>query len=177
MTLALLEQEVPTPIGNLLLIVDAAGALRAAEWADGRARLPRLLRQHYGSGAFTLTASATSPAFQDAFQAYFAGRIRALDELPIQTGGTAFQARVWQALRTIPPGQPTSYHAFGLQLGLLRHARAIGHANAANPLNIIVPCHRLVGSSGNLTGYAGGLDRKRWLLAHEAAFAQADSPP
>lgn len=177
MTLALLEHEVSTPIGSLLLIVDGAGALRAAEWADGRERLPRLLRQHYGSGAFTLTASATSPEFHDAFQAYFAGHTRALDELRIKTGGTAFQARVWQALRTIPPGRPLSYHSFGLRLGLPRHARAIGHANAANPLNIIVPCHRLVGGSGHLTGYAGGLDRKRWLLEHEAAHAHGDGLP
>jgi methylated-DNA-[protein]-cysteine S-methyltransferase len=168
MMLHLLEEEVPTPIGGLLLVMDMAGALRAVEWKDGRERLPKLLGQHYGSGRYTLSHGAVSPQLREAFQAYFGGHVHVLDHLPVQPGGTAFQSKIWQALRAIPPGQSLSYRALGLQLGLLRHARAIGHANAANPINIVIPCHRLVGNGGSLTGYAGGLERKRWLLAHEA---------
>jgi methylated-DNA-[protein]-cysteine S-methyltransferase len=166
--LHLMEEEVQTPIGGLLLVMDLAGVLRAVEWTDGRERLPKLLGHHYGPGRYLLSSGAVSTQLREAFQAYFGGYIHALDHLPVQTGGTAFQSRIWLALRSIPPGQPVSYHALGQQLGLPRHARAIGHANAANPINIVIPCHRLVGNGGSLTGYAGGLERKRWLLAHEA---------
>jgi methylated-DNA-[protein]-cysteine S-methyltransferase len=171
MTLALVEEEVPTPIGGLLLIMDAAGILRAAEWADGRERLPRLLTRHYGKTGYSLSAGPVTNALREAFRHYFAGHIDALESLAVHTGGTPFQSNVWRTLRNIPPGQCRSYDALGRQLGLQSHARAIGHANAANPINIVIPCHRLVGTSGKLTGYAGGLERKRWLLAHEGAIS------
>lgn len=173
MILTLVEEELPTPIGGLLLIADPQGALRAAEWSDGRERLPRLLNRQYGTQGYALAPGAVAAALRQAMRDYFDGRIDALESIEVNTSGTAFQTKVWAALRTIPPGRPISYDALGRQLGFPSHARAIGHANAANPVNIVIPCHRLVGTNGTLTGYAGGLERKRWLLAHERAIGAA----
>ncbi|HLL08374.1 MAG TPA: methylated-DNA--[protein]-cysteine S-methyltransferase [Nocardioidaceae bacterium] len=99
---------------------------------------------------------------------YFAGERRDFD-VPLALRGTPFQQRVWAALRHVPYGQTTGYGAIAAQLGLSRgSARAVGSANGANPVAIVVPCHRVIGASGKLVGYAGGLDRKRTLLALEA---------
>ncbi|GGF39285.1 methylated-DNA--protein-cysteine methyltransferase [Marmoricola endophyticus] len=104
---------------------------------------------------------------REQLDAYFAGTLDAFD-LPLAAGGTAFQERVWAALARIPFGETTSYGALALTLGLTGHgARAVGLANGRNPIPVVVPCHRVVGADGRLTGYAGGLDRKQWLLAHE----------
>jgi methylated-DNA-[protein]-cysteine S-methyltransferase len=97
---------------------------------------------------------------------YFAGRRRAFS-IPLAPGGTAFQRAVWSLLTTIPFGEQRSYAWLAQQIGDPGACRAVGAANGRNPLSIIVPCHRVVGRDGRLTGYAGGLDRKRWLLAHE----------
>jgi methylated-DNA-[protein]-cysteine S-methyltransferase len=122
------------------------------------------------------------PAFfaglHEQLAAWFQGELRAFD-LPLAPEGTPFQQRVWTALRTIPYGATWSYLALARHLGSATLTRAVGAANGRNPLAILVPCHRVVGADGSLTGYAGGLDRKRWLLAHErgrsALFAEADS--
>ena len=106
-----------------------------------------------------------------ALAAYFAGDIRALDGIAASPRGGPFQQRVWEALRAIPPGHPTTYRDFGITLGGERMARAVGMANATNPIVPIIPCHRLVGSNGSLTGYYWGLERKRWLLDHERRHA------
>jgi methylated-DNA-[protein]-cysteine S-methyltransferase len=107
---------------------------------------------------------------------YFAGDRREFD-LPLAPHGSAFQLRVWQALRAIPYGETTSYGAIARALGLPEGARAVGLANGQNPISIVVPCHRVIGADGSLTGYGGGLPAKQWLLSHEAAhsglFAQA----
>lgn len=107
---------------------------------------------------------------------YFAGE-RHDFELPLAPRGSAFQLRVWQALRGIPYGETTSYGAIARGLGVPDGARAVGLANGQNPISIVVPCHRVIGADGSLTGYGGGLPAKQWLLAHEAAhsglFAQA----
>jgi methylated-DNA-[protein]-cysteine S-methyltransferase len=97
---------------------------------------------------------------------YFAGRRTAFD-MPLAPRGTPFQQRVWQLLREIPYGDTTSYGALARRLGSPEASRAVGLANGRNPIAIIIPCHRVVGSDGSLTGYGGGLDRKRWLLDHE----------
>ncbi len=97
---------------------------------------------------------------------YFAGDRRGF-ELPLDPAGTPFQQRAWRALGEVPFGETRTYAAQALQLGLAHGARAIGSANARNPLPVVIPCHRLVGTNGALTGYAGGLDRKAWLLRHE----------
>jgi methylated-DNA-[protein]-cysteine S-methyltransferase len=95
--------------------------------------------------------------------------LQALEGLPVATNGTAFQQTVWQALRTIPPGTTLSYGALARQIGKPQAMRAVGLANGANPIGIVVPCHRVIGADGTLTGYGGALPRKRWLLAHEGA--------
>jgi O-6-methylguanine DNA methyltransferase len=102
-----------------------------------------------------------------ALDAYFRGDVRAVDALDVDPDGTEFQRRVWAALRTIPAGETTSYGALARTLGMPTASRAVGAANGANPIWIVVPCHRVIGASGALTGYAGGLDVKRRLLAHE----------
>ena len=90
----------------------------------------------------------------------------------MKTAGTAFQREVWAALRTIPTGETTTYGRLASQLGRPKAMRAVGMANGANPISIIVPCHRVIGANASLTGYGGGLERKRWLLRHEGALLQ-----
>jgi methylated-DNA-[protein]-cysteine S-methyltransferase len=102
-----------------------------------------------------------------ALDAYFRGEVHAVDAIDVDPDGTSFQRRVWAALRTIPVGETTSYGAIARALGMPTASRAVGAANGANPIWIVVPCHRVIGASGALTGYAGGLDVKRRLLAHE----------
>ena len=100
-------------------------------------------------------------------QAYFAGELRDF-ELPLAARGTPFQQRVWRALCDIPYGETISYGELARRIGQPAASRAVGLANGQNPLSIVVPCHRVIGANGSLTGYGGGLDRKRWLLAHES---------
>ena len=103
--------------------------------------------------------------------AYFDGDLGALETIGVELKGTPFQCRVWEALRSIEAGTTTSYGALARQVGEPRAVRAVGAANGANPVAIIVPCHRVIGSNGSLTGYGGGLNRKQWLLAHEARYS------
>jgi methylated-DNA-[protein]-cysteine S-methyltransferase len=104
-----------------------------------------------------------------AMTAYFAGDTDAIDELPTATGGTDFQRAVWAALRDVGAGRTVAYGDIAVAIGRPSAMRAVGMANGANPIAIVVPCHRIIGRSGLLTGYAGGLARKQWLLAHERA--------
>ncbi len=161
----------PSALAPMLLISDDAGALRALEFADYEARLHRLLRQQYG--AYHLEKGAAPKAIGRAFDDYFAGHFDALAEVPVVTGGTRFQRTVWRALRAIPAGQTVSYGALAASLGQAGAARAVGRANGSNPVAIVVPCHRVIGATGALTGYGGGLSRKRWLLDHELRHATA----
>lgn len=117
-----------------------------------------------------------SPIIQECqaqLKAYFSGTLKAFD-LPLRPSGTDFQKEVWQALQEIPYGQTISYMTLSKRLGNVKAIRAVGHANGQNPLAIIVPCHRVIGSDGSLTGYAGGLWRKKWLLQHEGALLQKE---
>jgi len=107
---------------------------------------------------------------------YFAGQRRVFD-LPLRPGGTGFQARVWEALMRIPSGETRSYRELARSIGRPAAYRAVGAANGQNPISIIVPCHRLIGSNGDLTGYGGGLAAKRWLLDHERAMASRPGTP
>lgn len=161
----LLLHTLPTPIGPALLVTDEAGRLRAFDWQDYETRLRRLLRRHYGER--DLAPAACPPALQQAIGRYFAGELAAIDDIACATAGTPFQRAVWQALRTIRPGRTVTYGALAAQLGQPQAARAVGLANGSNPIGVVVPCHRVVGADGTLTGYGGGLPRKRWLLAHE----------
>src|SRR5206468_11449323 len=105
----------------------------------------------------------------DALQSYFAGGHAALDWIEVEIAGTPFQRSLWSALRTIPSGQTSTYGALAAKIGLPKAVRAVGAANGANPISIVLPCHRVIGADSRLTGYGGGLDRKRWLLTHEGA--------
>ncbi|RBP51579.1 methylated-DNA--[protein]-cysteine S-methyltransferase [Arenicella xantha] len=100
---------------------------------------------------------------------YFNGGRRAFD-LPLDAAGTEFQQTVWQALRTIPFGETRSYGDVATQIGNPKGSRAVGLANGKNPLTIVVPCHRVIGANGALTGYASGVERKAWLLRHESVI-------
>jgi O-6-methylguanine DNA methyltransferase len=160
-----------SPVGQILLAWDRDENLRALDFVDYHARMERLLKVHYGT--YTLTPMSAPVALRAALDAYFAGDLRALDRLSVSTEGTPFQREVWRALRTIPAGTTMSYGSLAAQLGRPGSARAVGTANRENPVGIVVPCHRVIGAQGALTGYAGGIERKRWLLAHEAGALAA----
>lgn len=162
--------ELDSPLGRILLVSDGQGQVRALDFEDYRPRMERLLARHYGP---VRLVPGQAPDLRARLAGYFAGDVAALDSIITATGGTAFQRRVWQALRTIPPGRTLTYGDLARQIDSPTAMRAVGLANGANPIGIIVPCHRVVGANGTLTGYAGGLERKRWLLAHEAAHHPA----
>lgn len=156
---------ITTPVGEVLLVTDGEGAVRALDFADYEARMTRLLARH---APRAMLAEGRAPeAVRRAVEAWFDGDLAALDGLTVKTGGTAFQRTVWAALRAIPAGETRSYGQLAAAIGAPKAVRAAGLANGQNPVAVIVPCHRVIGANGSLTGYAGGLDRKRWLLDHE----------
>ncbi len=165
--LSLQLERVPSPVGSLFVVTDERDRLRAVDFEDHEERLHRLLRRHYGSDGFTLAERRRPSAARRALEAYFAGDLDALDDLSVETAGTAFQRKVWAALRRIGPGRTLSYGALAARIGHPTAVRAVGLANGANPVAIVVPCHRVIGANASLTGYGGGLPRKRWLLEHE----------
>jgi methylated-DNA-[protein]-cysteine S-methyltransferase len=165
--LHLLIDRIETPIGELLLVADDVGKLRAVDWADYESRMLRLLRLHYGKDEFHLEPAHNPHDLRDAINHYFAGGLEAISDIPVQTAGTAFQRSVWNELRKIPSGATVSYGKLAEQIARPKAVRAVGLANGANPIGIVVPCHRVIGSDGSLTGYGGGVERKRWLLEHE----------
>ena len=154
----------PSPVGELSLVWDEEG-LRALDFDDYDERLRRLLTRHYG--AFTLEPAEPPAWLTGPLTAYFAGDIRALEGLRVATGGSPFQEKVWAALREIPAGETWSYGRLATHIGQPKASRAVGLANGANPVGIVTPCHRVIGANATLTGYGGGLERKRWLLEHE----------
>jgi methylated-DNA-[protein]-cysteine S-methyltransferase len=166
----LLVDRIPSPLGPLMVVFDSAGVLRALEFDDHEDRTLRLMRLQYGSSALS-PGSAPEP-IASALAAYFEGQLELIDTLSIETAGTPFQRSVWTALRTIPAGQTLSYGQLATQIGHPRAVRAVGLANGSNPIGIVLPCHRVIGADGTLTGYGGGLPRKRWLLTHEQKHAK-----
>jgi methylated-DNA-[protein]-cysteine S-methyltransferase len=174
-SLRFLTDTFATPIGTFVLIGDEAGRLRAADWQDYADRMHRLLARHYGASHVAMTPARNPFGLTSALTAYFEGDLRAIESLSVATAGTAFQESVWQALRSIPAGQTISYSELARRLGRPAAVRAVGLANGANPIGIVVPCHRVIGADGSLTGYGGGLDRKRWLLNHETASMPVES--
>jgi methylated-DNA-[protein]-cysteine S-methyltransferase len=157
----------PSPLGVLLVMTDSAGALRALDWEDHAARMHALLRRQYGPGV-ALTESTAPATLRQALADYFDGALAALDALPVATAGTQFQREVWMALRQIPAGTTESYGALAKRISRPAAVRAVGAANGANPVSLVLPCHRVIGADDTLTGYGGGLERKRWLLEHES---------
>jgi methylated-DNA-[protein]-cysteine S-methyltransferase len=162
-------EQFASPIGTMLLLTDDEGHVRALDWEDYTPRMHQLLRLQYGAVRLE-PKDGVSPARQ-AVEAYYDGDWAALDPLPVKTAGTVFQREVWAALRTIPTGKTTTYGQLAARLGRPRAMRAVGMANGANPVSVIVPCHRVIGADATLTGYGGGLERKRWLLRHEASLS------
>ncbi|MEO8736235.1 MAG: methylated-DNA--[protein]-cysteine S-methyltransferase [Edaphobacter sp.] len=171
----LLIDRIDTAIGEMILVADHDGNLRAIDWADHETRMRRLLRLHYGKDGFNLEPAANPGGLSDAIRLYFAGDVNAIDLLPVETSGTPFQREVWRALRDIPVGTTSSYAQLAERIGRPTAVRAVGLANGSNPVGIVVPCHRVIGADGSLTGYGGGMERKRWLLDHEGVKLN-DSP-
>jgi methylated-DNA-[protein]-cysteine S-methyltransferase len=163
----LIADQLSTPIGDMRIVADQSGHLRVAFFAENDADILRYLRRHYGEHGFTLEPADNPCGITEAIDRYFAGDLSAIDDLPVQAVGTGFQREVWRALRKIPCGTTTSYGKLARQIGRPEAVRAVGLANGANPIAVVVPCHRVIGSDGSLTGYGGGIDRKRWLLRHE----------
>ena len=162
-------EHIQTPTGPMLIVTDDERRLRALDWEDHEPRMQRLLRRHYGPNAIELHTASQPSAARRALAAYFDGDMDAIAGLPTATNGTDFQRIVWDALRRIPVGHTISYGTLATQIGRPTAPRAVGLANGANPIAIVVPCHRVIGANAALTGYGGGIERKRWLLAHENA--------
>ncbi|EOV9626260.1 methylated-DNA--[protein]-cysteine S-methyltransferase [Cronobacter sakazakii] len=165
--LTLLEDKIETPLGPLWVIADEQSRLRAVEWEEHSDRMEQLLAIHYRQEGFRRVGCVNPGGLSDALRAWFAGDLAVIDSLPTATAGTPFQREVWQMLRTIPCGQVMHYGVMAERLGRPGAARAVGAANGSNPISIVVPCHRVIGRNGTLTGYAGGVARKEWLLRHE----------
>jgi methylated-DNA-[protein]-cysteine S-methyltransferase len=168
----LFVDRVPSPIGTLLIVHDQDARLRALDFEDHEPRMRRLLRLHYGQDGrnFVVKDGRVPKVIVQALAAYFAGDLTTIDQVAVATGGTGFQRDVWAALRQIAPGTTLSYGALAKKIGRPKAVRAVGLANGANPIAIVVPCHRVIGADASLTGYGGGMDRKRWLLNHEGAL-------
>jgi methylated-DNA-[protein]-cysteine S-methyltransferase len=158
---------IEAPIGAFLIATDEHGTLRAVDFWANEGSLRGLLRRQYGE---VLIVRGLAPApIRRAFADYFGGDVRALERVPVATVGTAFQSKVWAALQRIPAGETRSYGQLAAEIGEPDAARAVGLANGQNPIAIVIPCHRVIGADGSLTGFGGGLPRKRWLLTHEGA--------
>lgn len=159
----------PSPLGRMLVVSDSMQRLRALAWEERESRMQRELCMQYRPRAVQLTRGSAPAELRRALERYFAGNLQAIDEIPVRTGGTPFQRNVWRALRGIPAGATLSYGVLAARLKCPLAVRAVGFANGSNPISIVIPCHRLIGADGSLTGYGGGLERKRWLLEHEGA--------
>ena len=160
-----------TPIGTALLVSDGDGVLRALDWEDYEPRMKELLRRQLG--AVALKAARAPAETRAALTGYFKGELDRLNAIEWRVAGAPFQRKVWNALPKIPPGATMSYGELAAKLGMPKTERAVGHANGANPLGVVVPCHRLIGANGALIKYGGGIERKRWLLKHEGVVLGA----
>ncbi len=158
---------IDSPVGPLTLVVDDAGVL-CALYTDGQKYFPDAAR--LGERDDTVAPDAVAQLGE-----YFAGK-RSEFDVEVAPRGTDFQKAVWAALQQIPAGGTLTYGDLARELGRPGASRAVGAATGRNPISIIVPCHRLVGASGAMTGYAGGVDRKRWLLDHERGTVRRGSP-
>ena len=171
MTSLLRLAETSSPIGPLALAVGDGGLVRLDLGGD-RDRVLHDLGRRFGRVA---TADAPDPdGVVTALRRYFEGRLDALDAVRVDPGGTPFQSGVWLMLRHIPAGETWSYARLAAAVGRPRAVRAVGAANGANPVPLVLPCHRVIGRDGRLVGYGGGLERKEWLLRHESARFTAD---
>jgi len=162
----LLIDHLKTPIGKLAILTDERGGLHAVGFTDGHARMEEALDQQAAK-------KARDPGgITSALTAYFEGELSAIEDLKVVFCGTDFQRSVWRALTKIPCGETRSYGDVARVIGRPKAVRAVGLANGSNPIGIVVPCHRVIGANGTLTGYGGGIERKRWLLRHEGVLPE-----
>jgi O-6-methylguanine DNA methyltransferase len=159
--------DVRSPVGPWSVVASAQGVCLLHFDVD-RAAAAALLARRFGP--VTLEDARDPMEAVSRLEAYLAGDLRAIDAVPVDTGGTPFQQAVWSALRGIPAGRTTFYADLAARVGRPAAVRAVGAANGANPVAVIVPCHRVIGKDGGLIGYGGGLERKAWLLRHEGAI-------
>jgi O-6-methylguanine DNA methyltransferase len=157
-----------SPIGPIECLFDE-DTLVALDFEATSPRTLALLSRHLG--ALEIDDAPDRLGLADTLDRYFAGELHALDALTVRRYGTNFQQKVWTALRRIPAGRTTSYQALATTLRVPKAQRAVGAANGANPISLVVPCHRVIGSDGSLVNYGGGIERKSWLLRHEGALA------
>lgn len=161
---------VPTPTGVMLVIADGQGRLRALDWETHEARMARLLALRCRDGV-EFVDEVDPAGLSTRLRRWFTGELDAFDGAAVELGGTPFQQAVWAALADIPAGETVSYGVLAARIGRPAAVRAVGLANGANAVALAVPCHRVIGKDASLTGYGGGLDRKRWLLEHERVHA------
>ena len=174
--ITLLRDELDTPIGRLALLANEAGELHMVGWVDERRRVTRGLMPGAVDARYRVLAASNPGGASDALRAYFDGELAAIDALPVASIGTPFQREVWRALRQIRCGSTLSYGELARRIANPSAVRAVGLANGQNPIGVVVPCHRVIGADGTLTGYGGGIERKRWLLAHERALPALELP-
>jgi methylated-DNA-[protein]-cysteine S-methyltransferase len=167
----LLQDELQTPLGRLVLATEEGGALRLVGFYEGHPRIEREL----GTGIH-LRKSKNPGGATAALDAYFNGELAAIEALPVSLVGTPFQVSVWRALLDIPCGETRSYGDIARRIGNPNAVRAVGTANNRNSIGIVVPCHRVIGADGSMTGYGGGIERKQWLLAHESGGRRGRIP-
>lgn len=158
-------EELATPIGTVVVVSRPSG-LVAVDFEDFLPRMRKLLARYAGGDELSPAARTD---FGRRIGDYFVGNLGAVDSLPVAASGTEFQRAVWRTLRAIPAGTTWTYAQLAARTGRPKAIRAAGLANSLNPVAIVQPCHRVIGANGSLTGYAGGLDRKAWLLRHEGA--------
>lgn len=158
--------DLDSPIGRIQLAV-REGRLCAAMFGGSYAEIQDALARSYGR--FEARRGKDPAGVVSSLRAYFSGTLDAISSIEVAPAGTEFQRKVWSELRKTKPGETISYGSLATKIGSPRAVRAVGAANGANPIAIVIPCHRVVGADGGLVGYGGGIDRKQWLLAHEGA--------
>lgn len=173
MSTRLRSSRLETPVGPLVVFAREGALCILGFGGRPEVFLPDLERRF---GPIGVEETADPAGAITALARYLEGDLYALDAVSVDLGGTPFQQHVWSALREIPAGRTVSYSELARRIGMPSAVRAVAAANARNPVSIVVPCHRVIGADGSLTGYGGGLDRKRWLLAHEGAFPSRQAP-
>ncbi|HLJ44493.1 MAG TPA: methylated-DNA--[protein]-cysteine S-methyltransferase [Bryobacteraceae bacterium] len=156
--------EIPSPIGSIFIACDG-DAMCTLYFSDFEERMWQQLKPRYPDAK--LTRRHDPFGYRTLLDRYFQGDLASIEEIKVTTRGTPFQRKVWHELRSIPAGSTASYGEMAARIGCPKACRAVGLANGQNPVSIVLPCHRVIGANGSLTGYGGGLDRKRWLLRHE----------
>lgn len=167
----ILSDRIDTPIGRMVLLA-RDGVLLLLEFEEASERFEREVKARFRD--VPLVPIEDPFGLSSRITAYYGGELSAIEGIETDGGGTGFETQVWRELLLIPCGSTVSYGHIARRLGDLNLSRAVGIANARNPIAVVVPCHRVIGSDGSLTGYGGGLPRKQWLLEHEGALAQRD---